>query len=225
MTATKLAEVDIKALVLGRLRRLGLIDSSTPVASEFRLGNRPSRADLAAFGRSFIGVEVKSESDSLRRLPAQMAAYNQHFERIVLAVAERHVSNLDLTMLQGAELWIVQKNGQIHTAEHGVGAKTFAPDFTSLMTKAESRRFLPRPGEPQPPLSQRDAFSAAFRARYEETSAAFWREVKGRSITADHLEMLSRFRSVRERQSQFVVERNGRRLEWCAEALRHIRAA
>ena len=67
-----LSEAHLKCLFLDRLRRLGLIDARSIIASEYSLGQTGRRADLAIFGgHEFIGIEFKSRYDSLKRLKQQ----------------------------------------------------------------------------------------------------------------------------------------------------------
>ena len=48
------------------------------------------RADIAVIGRWMDGFEIKTERDTLKRLPRQMIAYGRLFDRCTAVVAERH---------------------------------------------------------------------------------------------------------------------------------------
>ncbi|MGD9527057.1 MAG: sce7726 family protein [Dehalococcoidia bacterium] len=48
------------------------------------------RVDLAAVNGALWGYEIKSERDTLRRLPTQVQVYSQVLDYAVLVVAERH---------------------------------------------------------------------------------------------------------------------------------------
>lgn len=50
------------------------------------------RADLALIGRTMDGFEIKSEQDSLRRLPRQIGAYGRLFDHCTAVVAEKHAA-------------------------------------------------------------------------------------------------------------------------------------
>jgi hypothetical protein len=58
---------------------------------EFALYGGTNRADLAALNVLSHGYEIKSDRDSLVRLPEQVNAYNAVFERITLVSATRHI--------------------------------------------------------------------------------------------------------------------------------------
>jgi hypothetical protein len=48
------------------------------------------RAGMVVVGRSLDAFEIKSERDTLRRLPRQALAHERLFDRCTLVVAERH---------------------------------------------------------------------------------------------------------------------------------------
>jgi hypothetical protein len=50
------------------------------------------RADLAVIGRSMDGFEIKTERDTLRRLPRQIEAYGRLFDRCSIVIAEKHLN-------------------------------------------------------------------------------------------------------------------------------------
>jgi hypothetical protein len=45
---------------------------------------------MVVVGRSLDAFEIKSERDTLRRLPRQALAYERLFDRCTLVLAERH---------------------------------------------------------------------------------------------------------------------------------------
>jgi hypothetical protein len=57
---------------------------------EFWVPRSHERADMAAIGRSMDGYEIKSERDSLRRLPRQIHAYGRLFDHCTVVVAGKH---------------------------------------------------------------------------------------------------------------------------------------
>lgn len=61
--------------------------------TEMGLLNHTVRADVASLGADgLILFELKSESDTLRRLPEQVRIYSAVAERCVLVVADRHLA-------------------------------------------------------------------------------------------------------------------------------------
>jgi hypothetical protein len=60
------------------------------IVAEFWVPRSHERADLAVIGRSMDGFEIKTERDTLRRLPRQALAYARIFDRCTAVVAEKH---------------------------------------------------------------------------------------------------------------------------------------
>ncbi|MBZ9649392.1 sce7726 family protein [Sphingobium sp. 3R8] len=199
-------EAQIKAAVLNHLRSVAPRGKKPTVTSEFTLGNASVRADLAILADEFIGVEIKSATDTLKRVPSQMAGYALHFDQVVLVVAERHLKRLVAEDLCGASLWTVTKDGGIVPVHHGRANKIAAPAYMNLLTQAEIERLVYRPNAQRPSsagLSDaviRSAFTKAFEQRYNPTSETFWRAVARRKIRAQDLTLLSRFSEERVRR-------------------------
>lgn len=69
--------------------KLGLFET----IDEFWVPRTNARADLAAIGSHLWGFEIKTDRDTLRRLPRQVEAYNRLFDWCVVVVAERHLDD------------------------------------------------------------------------------------------------------------------------------------
>ncbi|WP_394760628.1 sce7726 family protein [Phenylobacterium sp.] len=109
-------EDDYKSIVLNAYRRTNADWRSSVIANEYPLGASSVRVDLAILGREFIGVEIKSERDSLKRLQNQVANYSHYFDRVVVAVSDRHLRNLDWAMVRVAEVWTIDRSGRLKAA-------------------------------------------------------------------------------------------------------------
>ena len=59
---------------------------------EFWIPRSNERADVATIGSIIQAFEIKSDRDSLKRLPRQVIAYGRVFDRCTAVLAERHVS-------------------------------------------------------------------------------------------------------------------------------------
>jgi hypothetical protein len=55
-----------------------------------------ARVDVATIGRHLRGFEIKSERDSLRRLPAQAEVYSRVFDYVTLVVDTKHLHHAAL---------------------------------------------------------------------------------------------------------------------------------
>ena len=56
-----------------------------------------ARIDMAVLNGAFAGYEIKSERDTLRRLPGQVTAYSKVLDYCTLVVATRHASHAAAT--------------------------------------------------------------------------------------------------------------------------------
>lgn len=65
--------------------------SSTETVYEFWVPKSNERADVAVIGTAMEGFEIKTERDSLKRLPRQAEAYARVFDRCHVVLAHRHV--------------------------------------------------------------------------------------------------------------------------------------
>jgi hypothetical protein len=65
--------------------------SDTVLLEEFSLYGGTNRADVAALNGVSHGYEIKSDKDTLARLPDQVAAYSAVFDFATLVTTERHL--------------------------------------------------------------------------------------------------------------------------------------
>lgn len=67
-------------------------DKNSYVVEEFDIDNGSVRADVVAVSNNMVhGYEIKSDSDTLLRLPNQVKYYNQVFSTMTLVVGVEHV--------------------------------------------------------------------------------------------------------------------------------------
>lgn len=66
-------------------------DPTTCLIEELGIFQGKHRIDMALVNGLLHGYEIKSESDTLERLPAQKESYNQIFDKITLVADEHHV--------------------------------------------------------------------------------------------------------------------------------------
>lgn len=203
-------ENGIKAAVLTRIRRQLHGRALPVVTTEFSLNGTGIRADLAVLSRHFVGIEIKSASDSLKRLPSQMEGYARYFDRTEVVVAPKHVRGLENIDLYNAEVWSYEANGGWTQHISGQPQRIAGHWLLQLLTAEEEKRAVKAlEARSNSEISSdndtalRIQFEAAFRRRYAKTSAAFWDAVRGRAIGADDLVLLSRFHATRERAKSF----------------------
>lgn len=66
-------------------------DRHTVILEEFAVCHGSARIDLAVVNGLLHGFELKSDSDTLSRLPQQIRAFAPVFDRVTLVLGERHI--------------------------------------------------------------------------------------------------------------------------------------
>lgn len=66
-------------------------DSNTRIIEEFGLCQGNARVDVAVINGSIHGYEIKSEKDTLKRLPVQKEYYNRTLDFVTLICEETHL--------------------------------------------------------------------------------------------------------------------------------------
>lgn len=87
------------------------------VVEEMCLDRGTVRVDLALLTAPLLGVELKSDRDTLARLPAQMKHYNAVFGRMVLIVGAKHVEKALALIPEWWTLLIARHDGDGVTLE------------------------------------------------------------------------------------------------------------
>ncbi len=72
--------------------------SDVRIVDEMAVMSGECRVDVAVINGRLEGFEIKSERDSLARLPRQAAAYGLVFDRMTVLCAERHLEHITSTV-------------------------------------------------------------------------------------------------------------------------------
>lgn len=202
-------EAQLKVRLLNELRRSGRIGSSTTLTQELPLGNTGVRADLAYLAKSFCGVEIKSDRDSLKRLERQLAIYRQYFDRTILVIGSKHWSplqELDLD-LDKVELWVAS-GLSLRREKQGVTDRKIDVHVDLLNVKQQNIL------EKSLHKNASTLFQEAFRERFKLTSATFWEATKDQKIETSHLALLSRFDERRRLEAELKAKQEEERKAW-----------
>lgn len=121
-------------------------DDDTRIVEEMGVWSGSVRIDIAVINGMLSGFELKSESDTLDRLPAQIDLYCKVFDQVVLVVGERHAPKA----LQVIPAWwgvtVASEVGQeVSLATARVPEQNPAPDLrivAKLLWKDEALRVL-----------------------------------------------------------------------------------
>lgn len=218
-------ENDIKAAALSWIRRRSRRSGYPVVASEFRLNGTGIRADLAILDQNaFFGIEIKSEYDTLKRLPSQMEGYARYFDYTYLIVADKHLAEAATIDTRNA---IILTTSSLKSYPR-ITPTGFNPISGSwllhLLTMEEERKAVRSVNDDSncsTPLAidaaRRHQFENAFVKRYGETSNNFWKSVKNRRIKSGDLQTLSRFNELRQLRKLDLDQQTKHWADWLSE--------
>lgn len=109
----------VEAVVRNALRErvLDATSGARDTVDEFWVPRSYARADLAVIGRSMDGFEIKTENDTLRRLPRQIDAYGRLFDRCSVVVAEKHCDDAEAMLPAWWGITTLHVNGHVSFTE------------------------------------------------------------------------------------------------------------
>jgi hypothetical protein len=81
---------DIRTVLRAELMRRYAKDDNTLVLDELGIRHGAARIDLVVVNHQLHGYEIKSDRDSLKRLPHQIKAYSSIMDRVTLVVGYKH---------------------------------------------------------------------------------------------------------------------------------------
>jgi hypothetical protein len=84
-------DADVRASVLKMLTEQHAGDTGTRIVEEMGIWSGSVRIDVAVINGELIGYELKSDRDTLDRLPLQKKLFSRVFDRVVLVVGQKHV--------------------------------------------------------------------------------------------------------------------------------------
>jgi len=85
-------DIDIRTALKRKLITRYATDPSTRILDELGLRHGAARIDVAVVNGIIHGYELKSDYDTLQRLPSQMKIYNSVLDHITLVVGQRHIN-------------------------------------------------------------------------------------------------------------------------------------
>ncbi len=136
----------------------------TVVKEEFVVRHGAARVDIAVFNGRMEAVEIKSDNDTLRRLPGQIEMFASVFDTLTLACGLRYSE----TLLRDAPTWC----GVIELSERGQRALRSADQsplqeprhMVKLLHRSETLNALQALGvRPRPSAKRRDLYEELLR--------------------------------------------------------------
>jgi hypothetical protein len=86
-----LNDLKVRSLLLRELNEKYRECDNTRIINELGLDFGAARVDVAVVNGIMHGYEIKSDLDTLSRLPRQIEYYNKAFERMTMVVSRKHV--------------------------------------------------------------------------------------------------------------------------------------
>ena len=87
-------EIDIRRSLNHEVLNLFPDDQEAIIINEFGLCQGEARIDLAVINGSIHGFEIKSENDTLERLPSQQEVYNRVFDTITIVTGDKYINKV-----------------------------------------------------------------------------------------------------------------------------------
>lgn len=84
-------DASIRVVLKENLKNIYQNDPGTVIFEELGVAHGSARVDIAVVNGIMHGYEVKSDLDTLRRLPEQMDVYNSVFDQVTLVVGQSHL--------------------------------------------------------------------------------------------------------------------------------------
>jgi hypothetical protein len=73
-------------------------DKNTLVLDELGLRHGASRVDIAVVNSYLHGYEIKSDADTLDRLPSQVSVYSAVLDRVTIVVGKKHIAKAEVAI-------------------------------------------------------------------------------------------------------------------------------
>lgn len=147
MAINKMLDRDVREAVKNKVLKAHINDPSTLVIDELGLNYGRNRVDIAVINGEIHGYELKSDSDTLDRLPKQAECYSLVMDKVTLVVGEKH-SREAIALIPdwwGIKIAVMGKNGGIHltTERKNKKNKNIDPhELLKLVWKEEIMRLL-----------------------------------------------------------------------------------
>lgn len=90
----KIRDLDIRRVLRAQLQHRHAHEPDAVILDELGICQGDSRVDLAVINGLLNGFEIKSERDTLERLPVQEAAYSRVFDEVTLVCGQNHLCHV-----------------------------------------------------------------------------------------------------------------------------------
>jgi hypothetical protein len=145
MRYPKMEEIDIRKKLISRLASSNIAKRGR-IVEELGLCQGLGRIDVAIINGHFIGYEIKSEKDTLKRLNSQIPTYQKIFDKVTLVTTVRHYKEAEVQIPSnwGIMLAVETKNSiKLNTVRPATCNDKYDPSsIVKLLWKDESKDLL-----------------------------------------------------------------------------------
>lgn len=121
-------------------------ESPTSIVHELKLLRPTARVDIAVINGELSGFEIKSDVDTLSRLPRQVASFSAFFDRVCVVTTSRHAAAAAAVTPSWWDIVVAAvEGGKYEPIFVRQGARNPAPNNAALLaalTKEELRTLL-----------------------------------------------------------------------------------
>ncbi|MED0759145.1 sce7726 family protein [Aneurinibacillus thermoaerophilus] len=130
----KLKDVHVREELMRKLKEEYSYEPDTRIVNEMAVCQGTSRVDIAVINGVIHGYEIKSESDTLNRLPSQMNDYNRVFDRVTIVTASDYLEKVrDIVPEWWGIICVKNKNGKPILRKIKKGRKNPSQDALALV--------------------------------------------------------------------------------------------
>ncbi|MEI0487747.1 sce7726 family protein [Brachyspira pulli] len=90
----KTREIDIRNYLHSKVLKEHEDMKDAKIIDELKLCQGDAIIDIAVFNGSINGYEIKSDSDTLERLPKQIEIYNKVFNKMTIVTGDKYIDNI-----------------------------------------------------------------------------------------------------------------------------------
>lgn len=104
-------DLDVRRVLNKEIMSLFPYDPEPLIINELGICQGQARIDIAVINGNIHGFEIKSENDTLERLPSQLEIYNKVLETMTIVTSEKHLDKAEEIVPQW---WGIIKASQTH---------------------------------------------------------------------------------------------------------------
>jgi hypothetical protein len=104
-------DIDIRRALRTEMQRLHAGETDIRFVEELGMCQGVARVDLAVVNGSVHGYEIKSERDTLTRLPSQSEVYSQALEFVTIVAAPHHLAQIEAMVPVWWGVWSATQDG------------------------------------------------------------------------------------------------------------------